>query len=118
MSHFQILPVAFGIVALITVAAAAHYYFSKSSSGGKKKKLTTLLGPTQKVLLPLIEKEEISHDTKRESFIYLFSCQQFHRCFFRYHEKYVKKNLIATIKSCKKNYKIFNGNFNYFVIFC
>lgn len=64
--HFQILPVAFGIAAVLTVALAAHFYFSKSSKDGKKKKLTTLQGPTTKVLLPLIEKEEISHDTKRE----------------------------------------------------
>ncbi|XP_055316933.1 NADH-cytochrome b5 reductase 2 isoform X2 [Sitodiplosis mosellana] len=63
----EILPVVFGIAAVITVAVAAHFYFSKSKDG-KKKKLTTLLGPTQKVMLPLIEKEEISHDTKRFRF--------------------------------------------------
>ncbi|XP_031622515.1 NADH-cytochrome b5 reductase 2 isoform X2 [Contarinia nasturtii] len=65
---FEVLPVFFGLAAVITVAVAAHFYFSKSSKDGKKKKLITLLDPTKKYLLPLIEKEEISHDTKRFRF--------------------------------------------------
>lgn len=66
--QFQILPVFFGIAAVLTVAVAAHFYFSKASKGGKngKKKLHTLLDPNTKYMLPLIEKEEISHDTKRK----------------------------------------------------
>lgn len=59
----QIIPVVFGIAAVLTVAVAAHFYFSKDD---KKKKLQTLLDPTKKYLLPLIEKEELSHDTKRK----------------------------------------------------
>lgn len=57
-----------GIAAVIAVAVAAHYYFNKLSKGGKndKKKLRTLLDSTKKYMLPLIEKEEISHDTKRK----------------------------------------------------
>lgn len=62
---FQILPVVFGIAAVLTVAVAARYYFSKVSKGDKKKP-RTLLDSTKKVMLPLIEKEELSHDTKRE----------------------------------------------------
>lgn len=57
-----------GIAAVIAVAVAAHYYFNKLSKGGKndKKKLRTLLDSTKKYMLPLIEKEEISHDTRRK----------------------------------------------------
>lgn len=62
------MPVVFGIAAVLTVAVAAHFYFSKVSKGGKngKKKLRTLIDSTKKYMLPLIEKEEISHDTKRK----------------------------------------------------
>lgn len=63
----QIIPVVAGIAAVIAVAVAAHYYFNKLSKGGKNnKKKRTLLDATQKYMLPLIEKEEISHDTKRK----------------------------------------------------
>lgn len=57
-----------GIAAVIAVAVAAHYYFNKLSKGGKnnKKKLRTLLDSTKTYMLPLIEKEEISHDTRRK----------------------------------------------------
>lgn len=56
-----------GIAAVLAVAVAAHFYFSKLSKGGKSdKKKRTLLDATQKYMLPLIEKEEISHDTKRK----------------------------------------------------
>lgn len=67
--YLQILPVVIGIAALLTVAVAAHFYFTKIAKAGKngKKKLRTLLDSTQKYLLPLIEKEEISHDTKRKN---------------------------------------------------
>lgn len=66
--NFQIIPVVAGIAAVLVVAVAAHYYFSKVSKGGKndKKKPRTLLDSTKKYMLPLIEKEEISHDTKRK----------------------------------------------------
>lgn len=58
----------FGIGAVLTVAAAIHFYFSLASKSDKngKKKQKTLMNATTKYMLPLIEKEEISHDTKRE----------------------------------------------------
>lgn len=61
-----------GIAGILTVAIAAHFYFSSkksNQSGGRNKsKPRTLLDPTEKYQLPLIEKEEISHDTRRFRF--------------------------------------------------
>lgn len=61
-----------GIASILTVAIAAHYYFlsRKSVKNGEhdKFKLRTLLDPNEKYQLPLIDKEEISHDTKRFRF--------------------------------------------------
>lgn len=37
-------------------------------SATRKKKLVTLVDPAQKVPIPLIEKEELSHDTRRFRF--------------------------------------------------
>jgi len=76
MVSFDIVPVAVGIVAVLGIALAAHFYFSKKSKNqrnngvGQKTttKLRTLLDPNEKYLLPLIEKEEISHDTRRFRF--------------------------------------------------
>lgn len=63
------MPVLLGVVTLLSVAVAAHFYFTKSSKSNKNdKKKRTLLDPTKKYLLPLIEKHEISHDTKRFRF--------------------------------------------------
>lgn len=59
-----------GIVAVLSVAAAAHFYFSKTSKNKKnaKKHLRTLLDPQKRYMLPLVDKKEISHDTKRFRF--------------------------------------------------
>lgn len=65
---------AVGIAAVITVAVAAHFYFSskarnaKDNKNKKQSKLHTLIDPNEKYMLPLIEKEEISHDTRRFRF--------------------------------------------------
>jgi len=75
MVSFDIIPVAVGIATVITVAVVAHFYFSKKSkkqpsneSEQKSTVLRTLLDPNEKYFLPLIEKEEISHDTRRFRF--------------------------------------------------
>lgn len=67
--YLQILPVVIGIAAVLTVAIAAHFYFTKIAKPSKngKKKLKTLLDSSEKYMLPLIQKEEISHDTKRKN---------------------------------------------------
>ncbi|XP_018562593.1 NADH-cytochrome b5 reductase 3 isoform X2 [Anoplophora glabripennis] len=62
----QILPLALGIGVVITSIVIYKIYFSKpsSSSKGKSKKLL-LEDPQVKYKLPLIEREIISHDTRR-----------------------------------------------------
>uniref|UniRef100_A0A1B0D3G2 NADH-cytochrome b5 reductase n=1 Tax=Phlebotomus papatasi TaxID=29031 RepID=A0A1B0D3G2_PHLPP len=68
------LPIAVGITAVIAGIVLYKFWYksaSKGSSrgkGGKPAKLKTLLDPNEKYLLPLIEKEEISHDTRRFRF--------------------------------------------------
>lgn len=65
------MPVLIGIATVLSVAIAAHFYFSKTtkhSKNGKKKAPHTLVDSTKKYHLPLIEKYEISHDTKRFRF--------------------------------------------------
>lgn len=56
----------------LTVVIGVHLFFSSKRHGahGKRSevKLRTLLDPNEKYELPLIEKEEISHDTKRFRF--------------------------------------------------
>lgn len=67
------------MVTILTLALAAHYFFNKKSKSKKSdsassktsagpQKLHTLLDPNEKYQLPLIEKEEISHDTRRFRF--------------------------------------------------
>lgn len=56
---------------MLSVAVAAHFYFNRASKNAKNssnKGKRTLVDPTKKYLLPLIEKQEISHDTKRFRF--------------------------------------------------
>lgn len=70
---FQLLPIAVGVITILTVAAAAHYFFSKKSKTSDQSAKSsgaprTLLEPNEKYYLPLIEKEEISHDTRRFRF--------------------------------------------------
>ncbi|GAB0097022.1 NADH-cytochrome b5 reductase [Sergentomyia squamirostris] len=68
------LPIAVGAVAVIS-GILLYKYLNKSSDTtgartkkGKPAKLQTLLDPNEKYLLPLLEKEEISHDTRRFRF--------------------------------------------------
>ncbi|XP_049540127.1 NADH-cytochrome b5 reductase 2 isoform X1 [Anopheles darlingi] len=76
----QVVPIAIGVVVVVVGAAIANYLLNggkkdKSSrtarSGGtaaSSKEPRTLLDPQEKYMLPLIEKEEISHDTRRFRF--------------------------------------------------
>uniref|UniRef100_A0A3P8X4P5 cytochrome-b5 reductase n=1 Tax=Cynoglossus semilaevis TaxID=244447 RepID=A0A3P8X4P5_CYNSE len=63
----QVVPV---LMALFLVLMAFVYFLLGGASGGKKKKKlpVTLQDPTVKYSLPLIEKQEISPDTKRFRF--------------------------------------------------
>lgn len=56
---------------VLSAVVAAHFYFNRASKTPKndsKKGKRTLLDSTKKYLLPLVEKLEISHDTKRFRF--------------------------------------------------
>lgn len=63
----QIVPVLFGIATVVALGVVAHFY-NKRQVESKKKRLRTLIEPATKYQLPLIEKEELSHDTKRFRF--------------------------------------------------
>uniref|UniRef100_A0A1L8DZK6 NADH-cytochrome b5 reductase n=1 Tax=Nyssomyia neivai TaxID=330878 RepID=A0A1L8DZK6_9DIPT len=68
------LPVVVGIAAVVTGIVLYKFWYkgnnkdSRRSKSTKPAKLKTLLDPNEKYLLPLIEKEEISHDTRRFRF--------------------------------------------------
>lgn len=73
----QVFPIAIGVVVVVVGAAIANYLLNNkkdksSSSSAKKgdssKEPKTLLDPQEKYMLPLVEKEEISHDTRRFRF--------------------------------------------------
>uniref|UniRef100_A0A8D8C299 NADH-cytochrome b5 reductase 2 n=1 Tax=Culex pipiens TaxID=7175 RepID=A0A8D8C299_CULPI len=77
----QVVPVAVGVLVVVAGALIANYLLKKDksksgggkSSGGDAKKaassqLRTLMDPQEKYMLPLIEKEELSHDTRRFRF--------------------------------------------------
>ncbi|XP_050092202.1 NADH-cytochrome b5 reductase 2 isoform X1 [Anopheles aquasalis] len=73
----QVVPIAIGVVVVVVGAAIANYLLNggkkdKSSrtarSANSSKEPKTLLDPQEKYMLPLIEKEEISHDTRRFRF--------------------------------------------------
>ncbi|XP_041782039.1 NADH-cytochrome b5 reductase 3 isoform X1 [Anopheles merus] len=74
----QVMPVAIGVVVVVVGAAIANYLLngkkgkssssSASAKGSAGKEPKTLLDPQEKYMLPLIEKEEISHDTRRFRF--------------------------------------------------
>lgn len=62
---------ALGIGVLVTSVIVYHLYFSdkkKSKTKSSEQKVVTLSDPQAKYNLPLIEKEEISHDTRRFRF--------------------------------------------------
>lgn len=46
-------------------AVATIGFFLKRRAKGGKSALRTLIDPTAKYALPLVEKEEINHDTRR-----------------------------------------------------
>ncbi|XP_025830612.1 NADH-cytochrome b5 reductase 2-like [Agrilus planipennis] len=65
----QVLPFALGIGIIVISAVIYQLFFSKTGiKGGKKKKLVTLEDPQKKYALPLIERHEINHDTRRFRF--------------------------------------------------
>ncbi|CAH2092156.1 unnamed protein product [Euphydryas editha] len=73
LSHFfektPVLPIVFGVGAVVVITTAlAHYVWGRKSKPAKNKKLITLLDPNTKYPLPLIEREEINHDTRRFRF--------------------------------------------------
>lgn len=77
MSDCYVVPVAIGVLVVVVGAVLANYLLSsgkkdKSKSGKSESKkssqLRTLVDPQEKYMLPLVEKEEISHDTRRFRF--------------------------------------------------
>lgn len=61
-----VLPVVFGVGAVVVLTSVlAHYVRGRNSKPAKNKKLVTLVDPNTKYPLPLIEREEVSHDTRR-----------------------------------------------------
>lgn len=48
---------------IVAAAITLHFIFKKSKGGKKSPK--TLVDPQSKYPLPLVEKEEINHDTRR-----------------------------------------------------
>ncbi|XP_055532150.1 NADH-cytochrome b5 reductase 2 isoform X1 [Wyeomyia smithii] len=73
----QVVPIAIGMLVVVAGALIANYLLnsgkkdkSKGSQSGAKKSSQprTLLDPQEKYMLPLVEKEEISHDTRRFRF--------------------------------------------------
>lgn len=59
------MPIIIGVGAVITTLIIAKIYLQNNKNGSKSKVKKTLLDPTAKYSLPLIEKEELSHDTRR-----------------------------------------------------
>ncbi|XP_055622341.1 NADH-cytochrome b5 reductase 3 isoform X2 [Toxorhynchites rutilus septentrionalis] len=77
MSEFDVVPVAIGVLAVVAGAVIANYLLNSkkdksnkaSKSDGKKSvEPRTLVDSQEKYMLPLVEKEEISHDTRRFRF--------------------------------------------------
>lgn len=72
------IPIAVGIVAVVAGAVILHYFINKKTNKSKSRvprgepirnaRLRTLVDPNDKYQLPLIEKEIISHDTRRFRF--------------------------------------------------
>ncbi|XP_063708407.1 NADH-cytochrome b5 reductase 3 isoform X2 [Culicoides brevitarsis] len=71
--EFDIVPIAISAAVILVGAVVLNLFLNKNknkSGNGKQtsKKLRTLVEPNEKYLLPLVEKEEISHDTRRFRF--------------------------------------------------
>ena len=60
--YFQSFPILETAVLLVAAAITLHFIFKKSRGKSPPK---TLLDPQTKYALPLCEKEEINHDTRR-----------------------------------------------------
>ncbi|KAL7734532.1 hypothetical protein ACLKA6_010849 [Drosophila palustris] len=66
-------PIAVGVIAVVAGALIVHYFINKKSTKPRREpnrtaRLRTLVDPNDKYQLPLIEKEVISHDTRRFRF--------------------------------------------------
>lgn len=77
MSDCYVVPVAIGVLVVVVGAVLANYLLnsgkkdkSKSNKSDSKKSSQprTLVDPQEKYMLPLVEKEELSHDTRRFRF--------------------------------------------------
>ncbi|KAF5294635.1 hypothetical protein FQA39_LY02767 [Lamprigera yunnana] len=68
----QVIPIAVGVGIVITSIIIYRFYYSNEKDKGKKnaanKQLVTLLDSQVKYQIPLIEKEVVSHDTRRFRF--------------------------------------------------
>lgn len=70
----DIIPIAVGIVAVVAGAVIVHYLINKKSTKkarpepNRTARLRTLIDANDKYQLPLIEREELSHDTRRFRF--------------------------------------------------
>lgn len=65
----QVFPIIIGVGSVVIIATVfAHFVFGKKSKSSKSKKLVALVDPNIKYALPLIEREEINHDTRRFRF--------------------------------------------------
>uniref|UniRef100_A0A336K110 NADH-cytochrome b5 reductase n=1 Tax=Culicoides sonorensis TaxID=179676 RepID=A0A336K110_CULSO len=72
ISTNTIVPIAISVAVILIGAVALNLLLNKKKKDGNRssssKKLRTLVESNEKYLLPLIEKEEISHDTRRFRF--------------------------------------------------
>ncbi|KAH8261494.1 hypothetical protein KR044_010317, partial [Drosophila immigrans] len=69
----QFVPIAVGVIAVVAGALIVHYFINKKSTKPRREpnrtaRLRTLVDPNDKYQLPLIEKEVLSHDTRRFRF--------------------------------------------------
>uniref|UniRef100_U5ET56 NADH-cytochrome b5 reductase n=1 Tax=Corethrella appendiculata TaxID=1370023 RepID=U5ET56_9DIPT len=68
MTEFDVIPIVVGACVVVAGAILANFYLNKNKKQKKSDKLITLQDATVKYQLPLIEKEELSHDTRRFRF--------------------------------------------------
>ncbi|XP_022226353.1 NADH-cytochrome b5 reductase 3 isoform X2 [Drosophila obscura] len=73
MTDFDFVPIAVGVVAVVAGALIVHYFLNKKSTKPRREpnrtaRLRTLVDPNDKYLLPLVEKEVLSADTRRFRF--------------------------------------------------
>lgn len=65
IENFTVLPIIFGVGSVVVLATIIANCLWGKKSKGSSKKLITLVDSNVKYALPLIEREEISHDTRR-----------------------------------------------------